>query len=118
MIADKDFQYSGIDDDGIRYNKAYPPDKKKYGNNYGGYANNAREVLLYDFAVQGYDVSFRYNGKSYHLLYESDHAALCDDKYSTEYISYDNPMDLIENLKIEGHTLIDIIDELEDVEPE
>ena len=48
MIADKDFQYIGIDDDGIRYNKAYPPDKKKYGNNYGGYANNAREVLLYD----------------------------------------------------------------------
>lgn len=83
-----------------------------------GYANNARQVILYDFAVQGYDVEFKYDGKIYHLLYEPDHAALCDENYTEEYETFENPIDLVENLRINGHRLIDIIDDLKDVEPE
>lgn len=118
MVSDKDFPYIGKNLLGFRYNAAYPPNVKKYGDAYGGYPNNARQVILYDFAVQGYDVEFKYDGATYHLLYEPDHAALCDDKYSTEYETFANPMDLVENLKIKGHRLIDIIDDLQDVEPE
>ena len=52
------------------------------------------------------------------LEFEPDHSALCDDKYSSEIESFSNPMELINNLRIKGHRLIDIIDDLEDVEPE
>lgn len=118
MITDKDYPYVGIDAYGHRYNTYYPPDKKKYGEKYGGYRNNARQVLLYDFAIQKYDVSFFYDGKKYHLLYDSDHAALCDERYTKEYAVFSSPIDLIENLRIDGHKLIDIIDELRDADPE
>lgn len=118
MVPEKDFPYIGTDLLGIRFNQAYPPNAEKYGTTYGGYSNNARQVILYDFAVQGYDVEFKYQGDTYHLLYESDHSALCDDKYSVEYETFSNPVDLIENLQIKGKRLIDIIDQLEDVEPE
>ncbi len=117
MVADKDFDYIGKNGCGHRYNALCSPDERWYGTSYGGYLNNARQVLFYDFAVQGYDVEFKLHGESFHLLYEPDHAALCDAGYSTEYETFANPMDLIENLKIAGLRLIDIIDELEDVEP-
>lgn len=117
MESETNFPYIGKNLFGYPYNMEAPPNEKEYGNTYEGYANNARAVLLYDFAVQGYDVRFKYNGHEYHLLYEPDHAALCDDKYTIEYQRFDNPMELIKHLKIEGHPLISIIDKLDDVEP-
>ena len=118
MVSDKDFPYIGKNLMGIRFNSAYPPNEQRYGTTYGGYPNNARQVLFYDFAVQGYDVEFKYEGDVYHLLYEPDHAALCDNLYSNEIETFSNPMELIYNLHIKGHRLIDIIDDLEAVEPE
>lgn len=118
MVSEKDFPYIGENLMGFRFNAACPPDEKRYGTAYGGYPNNARQVLFYDFAVQGYDVEFKYDGDVYHLLYEHDHCALCDEQYTNEFESYPNPMELINNLRIQGHRLIDIIDDLEDVEPE
>lgn len=118
MVPDNDFPYVGITANGVRFNTAYPPNELTYGTAYGGYPNNARQVLFYYFAVQGYDVEFKYQGEFYHLLFEPDHSALCDDKYSTEIETFSNPMELIYNLRIKGHQLIDIIDELEDVEAE
>lgn len=118
MTPEKDYPYIGKTIFGNRYNAKYPPNERRYGPSYGGYPCNAREVLLYYFAVQGYDVEFKYNGKAYHLLYEPDYAALCDSSYSIEYEKFANPLELIENLRIDGHRLIDIIDDLQDVEPE
>lgn len=117
MVPENDFPYIGITEKGIRYNEMCPPNEKKYGTTYGGYPNNARQVLLYDFAVQGYDVEFIYDGDVYHLLFEPDHAALCDERYSEEIESFANPMELISNLRIKGQLLKDIMDELENVEP-
>ena len=117
MTPEKDYPYIGVDEHGSRFNAMCPPDKKKYGVAYGGYKNNARQVLFYDFAVQGYDVEFWYGDKKYNLLYEPTHAALCDEKYSVEYETFTNPMEFIQNLVIDGKKLIDIIDKLEDVEP-
>lgn len=118
MIAETDFPYIAVDGNGHGYNAAMPPDTKKYGTTYGGYRNNAETVLYYDFAVQGYDVSMTYNHKRFHLLYEPDHAALCDRNFSTEYETFPDPMTLIKELRLCGRKLIDIIDDLEDVEPE
>lgn len=118
MVPENDFPYIEKNQMGIRFNAACPPNEQKYGVTYGGYPNNARQVLFYDFAVQGYDVEFKYDGEVYHLLYEPDHSALCDAQYSTEIESFSDPMELINNLRIKEHRLIEIIDNLEDVEPE
>ncbi len=40
-----------------------------------------------------------------------------DSRFSTEFERFDDPVSLIENLRIGGSRLIDIIDNLEEVEP-
>lgn len=107
----------GLDLFGHPFNRKYPPDTAKYGSDYHGYKNNARETFFYDFAVQGYDLAFRYDGKMYYALSEPDHVAVCDEHFTKEYQVFKNGNDLIENWIIDGHRLIDIIDECEDVEP-
>lgn len=106
----------GIDLFGYPYNKKYPPNKTLFPV-YGGYETPKAEAFFYDFAVQGYDIKFRYHGIQYHCLYEPDHVALCDAHYSEEYQVFANGNELIEQLIIDGNTLISIIHELEDVEP-
>ena len=83
-----------------------------------GYKNKAEGVLFYDFGVQNYDVSFKYKGKGYYLLTEPDHVAVCDDHFTEEYEVYTDAMDLIENFKINGKPLIDLMDEIEEIDPE
>ena len=56
--------------------------------------------------------------KEYYVLNEFNYVALCDDHFTEEYEVYANEMDFIENFKIDGKPLIDLIDELEYVEPE
>ena len=106
----------GIDLVGFPFNKKYPPDFKRYGSKYHGYKNDVHETFFYDFAVQGYDLRFRYNGKMYYALTESDNVAVCDEHFTNEYQVFKNGNDLIENWIIEGRKLLDIIDECEDVE--
>ncbi|MCD8202493.1 MAG: hypothetical protein LUD48_02480 [Prevotella sp.] len=102
---------------GYPMNAKYPPDIEKYGNEYHGYPNDEYETILYDFAVKGYDLIFTYKGKPYYVLFEVDHVALCDDHFTEEYEVFPNANAFIENFKIDGIPLIDLIDELEDVEP-
>lgn len=75
-------------------------------------------MLFYDFAVQFYDVSFKYNGKSYYLLTDEDHVAVCDERFTEEYETFSNANELIERFTIDGKPLLVLIDQLEDVEPE
>lgn len=114
----KDPDYIALDLAGIRYNQKYPPNKKLYGDSYGGYKNNAEEVLFYDFAVLFYDVSFKYKGMPYYLLTDNDHVAVCDNHFTEEYETFANAVELIENYRIDGKTLLELIDYLEEVEPE
>ena len=114
----KDPDYIALDLCGYRYNKKYPPNKERFGESYGGYKNNAEEVLFYDFAVQFYDVSFKYKGKSYYLLSDNDHVAVCDSHFSEEFETFKDAVELIENYHIDGRSLLELIDSLEDVEPE
>ena len=104
---------------GHYYNKKYPPQTEKYGNQYLGYPNWNQEVFYFEFAVQGYDVEFKYNGKTYYLMADSEYYCTCPDNRFTpdeSSIYFKNGNELIEQLEIEGHKLIDIIDDLEDVE--
>lgn len=110
--------YIGYDDNGYPYNCKYSPNKEKYGDLFEGYKNKAEGVLFYDFGVQNYDVSFKYKGKDYFLLTEPDHVAVCDDHFTEEYEVYTDAMDLIENFKIDGRPLIDLMDEIEEIDPE
>lgn len=110
--------YIGYDDNGYPYNCKYLPNKEKYGDLFEGYKNKAEGVLFYDFGVQNYDVSFKYKGKDYYLLTEPDHVAVCDDHFTEEYEVYTDAMDLIENFKIDGRPLIDLMDEIEEIDPE
>ena len=107
-----------IDENGFPYNSKYPPNKKKYGELYDGYKNKAEGVLFYDFAIYGYDVSFKYTGKDYYLLTEPDHVAVCDEHFTEEYESYEDAMTLIENFKIDGKPLIELTAEIEEIDPE
>ena len=107
-----------LDENGYPYNCKYPPNKEKYGDMFHGYKDSFTETLFYDFGVQNYDLYFKYKDKEYYVLNEFNYVALCDDHFTEEYEVYANEMDFIENFKIDGKPLIDLIDELEYVEPE
>ena len=106
----------GIDLWGYPYNRKYPSNKTLYPT-YGGYETPQEEAFFYDFAVQGYDIKFRYHGVQYYCLYEPEHVALCDSHFTEEYQVFSNGNELIENLLVEGIPLIRLLQELDDVEP-
>lgn len=108
--------YVGYDLMNNPYNSKYPPNKRLYGSSYEGYPTKAEGVLFYDFAVMGYDVEFLYKGKRYYLLNDGE-AALTDSSFSKKIESFNDPMDLIENLVIDGSPLIKLLAYIEDIEP-
>lgn len=104
---------------GYPYNMKYPPMISKYGDHFLGYPNWNQEVFFYEFAVQGYDVSFVYHGVMYFLMADVEYCCTCENMHFTpsdksQY--FKNGNELIEQLEIEGHKLISIIDQLEEVE--
>ena len=107
----------GYDLAGYPYNKKYPPCVAKYGDKYEGYKSLNEQILFYEFAVQNYDLHFRYKGRDYHFVTGKDHVALCDDHYTEEYQLFPDANTMIEQFEIDGKKLIDIIEELEEVEP-
>lgn len=103
---------------GYYYNAEYPPNYELYGDTYEGYKNNAELILFYEFAVQRYDVSFRYKGTPYYLMTDEFCVAVCDEHFTEQYEVFENANELIKHWRIDGKPLIDIMDELENVEPE
>lgn len=108
--------YVGYDLFGYPYNSKYPPNKEKFGQSFEGYSNKALGVLLYDYCVMGYDVELTYNGETYYLLNAGE--GIVSDKHFTERKAvFESPMDLVENFKIDGKTLLQLAPEIEDIEP-
>jgi len=104
---------------GNPYNIKYPPMIAKYGDKYLGYPTWNQEVFFFEHAVQGYDVTFMYHGVKYFLMADPEYHCTCEDMHFTpsdksQYFANGN--ELIEQLEIEGHKLIEIMDELEEVE--
>ena len=108
--------YVGYDLCGYPFNMKYPPNKKLYGQSFEGYSNKALGVLLYDFAVQGYDVELSYKGKTYYFM-DAGEGVVTDSHFSERKKVFDSPMALIENFKIDGKTLLELAPEIEDIEP-
>lgn len=101
---------------GYPFNKKYPPNKERYGQSFEGYPNKALGVLLYDFAVQGYDVELSYKGKTYYFM-DAGEGVVTDSHFSERKEVFDSPMALVENFKIDGKTLLELAPEIEDIEP-
>ena len=72
-------------------------------------------VLLYDFAVQGYDVELSYDGKTYYFM-DAGEGVVTDSHFSERKEVFDSPMALVENFKIAGKTLLEQAPEIEDIE--
>ena len=100
---------------GYPYNGKYPPKGDKHGI-YHGYSSDVEETLFYDFAVQRYDLGFTHKGKRYYFLSESDHVALSDEHFTEEYQCFDDGHSALEQFLIDGKSIIELIDQLEDVE--
>ena len=66
---------------------------------------------------ENYDLYFKYKDKEYFVLNEYNYVAVCDENYTEEYEVYANEMEFIENFKIDGKPLIELIDKLEEVDP-
>lgn len=109
-------EWVGYDLFGYPFNKKYPPNKKLYGQSFEGYPNKALGILLYDFAVQGYDVELSYKGKTYYFM-DAGEGVVTDSHFSERKKVFDSPMALIENFKIDGKTLLELAPEIEDIEP-
>ncbi len=104
------------DMNGYPMNAKYPPDIKRYGSGDHGYANDKYETIFYDFAVQRYDLTFSFKGETYYVVSDQDHVALSDDHFTEKYEVYPTANAFIENFKIDGRPLFELIDDLEDVE--
>ena len=113
-------KYVGYGEDGEWYNKEYPPNPKKYGKSYGGYKTPVEEALFQLFAVNGDDIILKYHGNNYALRYSRD-AFFLGQRWGMFYDNkigeFKDPMDLIRNLEIEGKKLIDIIPDIEEIDP-
>ena len=101
---------------GYPINKKYPADTTKYGTDYDGYPNYNLEVFFLDFAVEGYDVLFAYKGKNYFIQRWAEGAAQLDPASHQLIQLFDHANALVEQLEIDNHKLIDIIEEVEIIE--
>ena len=109
-------EYFGYDLFGFPFNKKYPPNKEKYGDDFYGYPTKGEGILLYDFCIMGYDVEFSYNGETFYLL-NTGEGIVSDSNFTQRKEVFDNPMALVENFKIDGKTLLELAPEIEDIEP-
>lgn len=116
MNQEKPFaDYIGYDLGGFMYNMKYPPNPAVNGTRHHGYATDNQEAFLYDVAVYLYGVKFSYHGHRYWIPSDGDGWILIDESENIRSNSYDNPVQLMENVTIDGKRLIDIIDNVSDV---
>lgn len=111
-----DYDYIGHDLAGYPYNTKYPPINFSPNADNLGYSSWNRQAFFFEFAVQGYDVSFDYQGQKFYLIYDEDGAGRCRIPFNDIIEKFDSPNTLIEQMDLGGKKLIDVIDLLENVE--
>ncbi len=104
------------DSGGYQYNSEFKPDFVKNGDKYHGYKTNNQEAILYFFAVQGYDLTFSYNGEKYYFISTQDYVARTDQNFSTDLEVFPDANKMIKSFRIDGRPLLELIDLLEDVD--
>lgn len=109
------------DVNGNPINEKYPPNKDIYGDEFGGYRSEAEKVLFHDFAVLSSDFYIFYNDTFYSVNKEADsikvswNAFLSDSKVVYNEEEYHDEMGFLENFKIDGKFLMNIIDNNESI---
>lgn len=103
-------------------NAAYPPNHEAYGYIHSGYATDKESAFFAYFMVHGYDLEFRYGGHWWFIRWNGyDKKAFIrqDARMESEgTLAYEAlPRELLENFRIDGKRLVDIINDVEDVEP-
>lgn len=119
------YDFIKYDTDGYPYNGMYPPkgapepaytDDRHGYEGYEGYTSPGKAAFFYDYAVQLYDIDFKYNGVPYRMVtWDGDYFALLNES-GKELQSFDDEMDAILRCEIDGKKLIDILDDLTDLE--
>ncbi len=107
--------YVGYDLFGYEYNCKYPPNKEKFGNDFGGYATQNQETFFYDYCIQQYGVVFSYKETLYETEFTDDGSILTNLVTKEFQGPFDSAVKLLENAKVDGRKMIDIIDELQNV---
>ena len=116
-----DLDYIKHDNEGFAYNGMFPPagapDATCWQEKYSGYKNGGEEAFFYNYAVQGYNIDFNYNGKHYALMGWMDGVPIALlDADDNELQRFEDPMDAVLHCTIEGHRLLDILEEITDME--
>lgn len=82
-----------------------------------GYCTGAEECFFYDFAVLGYDLRFKYAGKWYYFMTDTDCVWRSDDSFSAKLERYENGNAVLQYFCIEGVPLCLLVNSLEEFEP-
>lgn len=107
----------GRDLAGYLVNLVFPPDYKRNGSLLHGYRTDTEETLFYDFAVQGYDLQFKYDGRMYHFLTDDDGVWLSDEHFTAKLRRFESGNDVLKHFILNGKPLLNRIGELEECEP-
>ena len=116
-----ELDYIKHDKEGYAYNGMFPPegapDATYWQKEYSGYKNGGEEAFFYSYAVEGYNIEFVFNGARYVLMgwMDGDYIALLDAN-DRELQRFSDPMDAILHCEVQGHKLIDLLDQLTDME--
>lgn len=116
-----ELKYLRKDCRGYEYNGIYPPagapDSNCWQKPYSGYKNEGEEAVFHCFAVQGYNLEFKFKEHSFTLLgwMDGDRIALLD-KNAEELQRFLDPIDAIQHCQISGYKLLDILSDITDIE--
>ena len=109
LSEDNEIDYIGYNSNGYPFNKVFPPDAMKYGDDFYGYPSVSAGTIFYDCMVQGYGVTFSFGDKDY-VIPEGENNTLVNltDKTTTIFESI---MDLVKTATIDGIPLMTLINE-------
>lgn len=101
---------------GYPFNKKYPPDYAKNGRQYDGYPTNNQAVFFLDFAIEGYQVLFKYGEEKFLIQIDFDCALQLDPNTHDIIMEFAHANALIEQMMINGKSLLSRIDEVDVIE--
>ncbi len=107
--------FIGHDLFGNEYNRKYPPDRDKNGNDFEGYETPNQLTFYYDFCIQQYGVAFYFGDILYEAEFTDDGPTLTNRMTGAVQGPFDSAVHLLENAEINGHKMISIIDQLDHV---
>lgn len=107
--------FAGHDQLGFAYNRKYPPNRDKKGNDFGGYETPNQLTFYYDFCIQQYGVAFYYGDVLNEAEFTDDGPTLTNRITGEIQGPFDSAVYLLEDAEINGQKMISIIDQLDHV---